>query len=173
MITFLSEGNNPLSQKSYDSFLISLQFHQLTCSCGHSGCLHVHGYYKRKVKELIGSFMLRVCRVKCSECGKTHSILPSSLIPYSQLPLVCCCRIASALDNCTNVNSVCDEYPDVDENNVKSVIRRYRRHWKQRLLSERIRLNPIKALIISCFTHYSIQFMQVHRTVNRIYLNTT
>ncbi len=173
MITYLVEENNPLSQNFYDSCINTLQFHQLSCSCGHSGCLKIHGYYQRKVKTHDGSFMLNVCRVKCSVCGKTHAILPSSLVPYSQIPLICCCQVISAFSAGGNINSVCGDYPQVDENNVKSIIRRYRKHWKERLLSCRIDLTPVRTLILACFSHYSAQFMQIHRTANLLCPKTT
>ncbi len=117
--------------------------------------------------------MLKVFRVRCSECGRTHAVLPSSIVPYSQMTLVCCCQVITSLIDNADVNSVCNDYPDVDENNVKSVIRRYKKHWAQRLMSERISLAPVKALVLACFSHYSAQFMQVHRTFNCIFLNTT
>ena len=173
MITFLAEEYNPLSQSFYDSCINSIQFHQLSCSCGHSGCLNVHGYYRRKVKTHEGSFLLVVCRVKCSVCGKTHALLPSSMVPCSQIPLVCCCQVISAFVDGKNINSVCEDYPQVDENNVKSIILRYRKHWKERLLSWHIKLEPVRALIPACFSHYSVPFMQIRRTVNRIHPKTT
>ena len=173
MITFLTKENNPLSQNFYDSCVNSLQFHQLICSCGHSGCLTIHGYYKRKVKTTDGAFMLSICRVRCSECGKTHALLPSSLIPYSQIPLVCCCQVISAFCSGDDIIAACNDYPLVDENNVKSIVRNYRRHWKERLLSFRISLDPVRSLILSCFAHYSAQFLQIRRTVNQLHLNTT
>ena len=173
MITFLVEENKPLSQNFYDSCINTIQFHQLSCSCGHSGCLSIHGYYKRRVKTHEGSFMLVVCRVRCSECGKTHALLPSSIVPYSQISLVCCCQIISAFIGSGSINSVCEDYPEVDENNVKSVILRYRKHWKERLLSWNIKLEPVRLLVLACFSHYSAQFMQIHRTVNRIHPKPT
>ncbi len=173
MITFFDEENNPLSQDFYNTCIFNLQFHQLTCSCGHAGCLFVHGYYKRKVKTTTGSFWLKVCRVRCSECGKTHALLPSSLVPYSQIPLICCHQIISDLNLGRDVNSVCADYPNVDENNVKSIIRKYYMYWKERLLSEFIGLSPLKSLVFQCFSHYSVQFLQVHRTVNSLFFNTT
>ena len=173
MITLLVEKNNPLSQNIYDSYINSIQFHQLTCSCGHSGCLTIHGYYMRKVKSGTGSFWLVVCRVKCSECGRTHAILPSSLVPYSQISLSCCCQIIASLEDGSNPCSVCDDNPDIDENNVGSVIRRFKKHWKQRLLSEQIQLAPIRSLVISCFTHFSAQFLQIRRAINLLFSKTT
>ena len=141
MITFLTVENNTLSQSFYNSCIARIQFHQLTCSCGHSGCLKIHGYYQRKVKTREGSFMLHVCRLICSECG--------------------------------DVNSACTDFPEVDENNVKSIIHRFRRHWLERLRSFRIDLDPIRMLVLKCFSFYSMQFMQIHRTVNRLHPQTT
>ena len=173
MITFFVEENNPLSQNFYDSCVSSIQLHQLTCSCKHSGCLHIHGYYKRKVKDHSGFFILNVCRLICSECGKTHALLPSSIVPYSQISLVCCCQILHSFHVSENVNSICRDYPDIDENNVKSVIRRYLKYWKERLCAFRISLAPIRDLVIACFSHYSLQFLQIRRTVNLIHPKTT
>lgn len=173
MITFLTEENNTLSQSFYNSCLDRIQFHQLTCSCGHSGCLKIHGYYQRKVKTREGSFMLHVCRLICSECGKTHALLPSSVVPYSQILLVCCCQIVSAYLDAGDVNSACTDFPEVDENNVKSIIHRFRRHWLERLRSFRIDLDPIRMLVLKCFSFYSMQFMQIHRAVNQLHPQTT
>lgn len=87
MITIFVRDCNQISQSFYDSVIYDLQLHQLTCSCSHSACLSVHGYYKRTVKLSSGAIRLRVCRVKCSECGATHALLLSSMVPYSQIPL--------------------------------------------------------------------------------------
>ena len=74
MITIFVRDCNQISQSFYDSVIFNLQLHQLTCSCSHSACLSVHGYYWRSVKMPSGTLRLRVCRVRCSECGtKTAS----------------------------------------------------------------------------------------------------
>lgn len=49
MITISVKDYNQISQDYYDSIINSLQFHRLTCSCGHSACLTIHGYYRRGV----------------------------------------------------------------------------------------------------------------------------
>ena len=76
---------NPLNQKDYDDILSSIQFHQLTCTCGHSACLSVHGYYLRGLKTPDGIIRLRICRLRCHECRRTHALLPSLIVPYSQV----------------------------------------------------------------------------------------
>ena len=88
MITIFVKDCNQISQSFYDSVIFDLQLHQMTCSCSHSACLSVHGYYWRSVKLPSGTLRLRVCRVKCSECGTTHALHLTSMVPYSQKLLI-------------------------------------------------------------------------------------
>lgn len=174
MITVTVEECNSFSQDYYDSIVFSLQIHQLTCSCGHSGCLTLHAYYKRKVKPPDGSeVILRITRVKCSECGATHAILLSSIVPYSQISLSVQQIIVDAYESDDDTLSVCTDTGTIDENNVKSVIRRYLRHWQQRLLSLKIALSPSHLLIERCFSFYSAQFMQIRNTFNTLFATPT
>ena len=169
IITIFVTDCNPISQSFYDSVLYNLPFHQLACSCGHAACLSIHGYYRRTVKLPSGPLRLRVCRVKCSECGATHAILLSSIVPYSQIPLSDQQRICNDYEEGRCVSSTCADNPSIDENNVKSVLRNYTRCWREKLCSLRIPLSPINALIRSCFSDYSSQFMQIHRRVNKLF----
>ena len=173
MITLFVKNYNPISQNFYDSVINHLQFHMLTCSCGHSACLTIHGYYRRTVKCPEGNIRLRVCRVKCSECGKTHALLLSSIVHYSVISLADQQRICVDYESENPVCSICDDNPSIDENNVKSVIRNYKRCWKEKLRSLKINLSQIENLIISCFSFYSSQFMQIHRGTNRLFSYTT
>lgn len=168
MITVLVPECNQISQDYYDFIVNSLQFHMLKCSCGRSACLTVHAYYDRKVRCSHGIVILHVMRVKCSECGRTHAILLSSIVPYSQISLKDQCLIIDAFENSNDRNAVCQENPNVDENDVKHIIRQYVKHWLQRLLAESISLTPFRKLVTSCFSHYSAQFMQIRRTINII-----
>ena len=173
MITLSVDICNPVSQDFYDKTIYNLQFHRLVCSCGHSGCLTIHGYYDRSVKCEDSCLRLRICRVICSECGHTHALLLSSLVPYSQIPLkeqIDICRLS---ESDRNFSSVMDYTPSIDENCVRSVIRRFRLHWKQRLLSESIKLIPDFHLIRQCFSAFRRQFMQIKHTPNILFLTPT
>ena len=99
MITITVPFDNPLNQKTYENLINTLQFHQLQCTCGHSGCLTIHGYYPRSLKENDSEITLSICRVKCSHCGKTHALLPSQLVPYSQVSLQEQAAIISAYED--------------------------------------------------------------------------
>ena len=173
MITILTQNCNLISQSFYDSVINRIPFHQLTCSCGHSACMTIHGYYHRSIKLPDGTLRLRICRVRCCECGRTHSLLLSSIVPYSQIRTCDQQQICIAYEQHLSTVSACDSNPELDENNVKSILRNYRRHWRERLKSLRIRLSPLIPLIRSCFADYSAQFMQIHRGPNKLFSYTT
>ena len=52
--------------------------------CGYAGNLHRHASYHRTIicKEITAR--VRIQRVICPNCKKTHAIIPSDLIPYFQ-----------------------------------------------------------------------------------------
>lgn len=173
MILISVKDYNCFSQDYYDSIVNDLPFHRLTCSCGHSACLAVHAYYKRGVFLPEGEQTLRICRVRCSECRRTHALLPASIVPYDRILLADQHAIICAYEDGTDPNAVCDENPSIDENCVKAVIRRYLLFWLQRILSEAIRLTEIRSLVRDCFACYSMQFLQIRRTNARLFVNTT
>ncbi|HKM33119.1 MAG TPA: DUF6431 domain-containing protein [Lachnospiraceae bacterium] len=173
MITLFVEENNPITPTFYNSFIANLQFHQLRCPCGHAGGLSVHGYYQRFVKTPSGKLPFRICRVVCESCGKTHALLLSSMVPYSQLSLMDHVEIVAAYEAEAPTASLLGDNDCVDESTIRHVIHNYLRHWKQRLISYSISITSISALIQQCFLTYSRQFMQIKRTCNYLFLNTT
>jgi len=167
MITLSVDYFNPISQKIYDDVISNLQFHQLVCTCGHSGCLTIHAYYYRQVKSDIFKVRLRICRVKCHICGHTHALLLSDFVPYSQIPLSIHAEIISCHLEYKSFSSVMNANPSIDENNIRYIIRQYLLHWKQRLLSLKLTPKPpFSILIASCFEAFGRQFMQIKRTPN-------
>lgn len=166
MLTVIVSDFNTFDQTFYNSVISKLQLHRLKCSCGHSGCLSFHGYYSRSVITPSGKRSLYICRVKCSECGHTHALLLSSMVPYSQIPLIVQRDIAAACDEGLDRSAVFSS--GVDENNVKSVVRRYVRFWRERLRSAGISLEKLTDLIDACFSHYSRQMMQIKNTFNNL-----
>lgn len=173
MITLSVDLCNPVSQDFYDKTIYNLQFHQLVCTCGHSGGLTIHGYYNRSVKSGDSSLCLRICRVICSECGHTHALLISSLVPYSQVPTNDQIDIISHSESDGDFSHIMDHTPSIDESCVRSVIRRFRQHWKQRLLSEDFVPIPIGCFIEHCFGAFLRQFMQIKCTPNILFLTPT
>ena len=173
MITLFVEENNPLTQNFYNKVLNNLQFHRLTCPCGHAGCLSIHGYYSRYIKTPDGKLKFRICRVICQCCGHTHAILLSSMVPYSQISLCDQLSIINNYENNQSQASVMDSNPLIDEGCYRYIIKCYKQKWRERLHTERILLSPVCTLINSCFAFFSRQFMQIKKVPNILFVNTT
>ena len=128
MITLITEKNNTLTPNFYNSFISNLQFHQLKCPCGHAGGLSIHGYYHRYIKIPNGKVKFRICRVICEHCGKTHALLLSSMVPYSQLPIEDHVQIIGAYENAKPTASVLKENNSINEITIRNVVRNYKLH---------------------------------------------
>ena len=153
-----------LSQDFYDDIVFSLPLDQMECSCGESGLLIFYGFYKRSVKYDGTVLVLRIQRVRCRKCGKTHAILLSSLIPYSQISLQDQQQIIYDLSTTGSCSGVMDRNPLIDENNARHILRRFRRYWQERIRS--LGLLVTDELVRPCFSHFSRQFMQIRRIPN-------
>lgn len=173
MITIFTDNCNPISQNLYDSIINDLQFHQLTCGCGRSSCLSIHGYYNRGIKVDDSLVPLRICRVLCADCSKTHALLLSSIVPYSQISLTEQVDIISCYEAHGDFSSIMNSHPSIDESNIRYVIHQYLSHWFQRLLSASLCLSSSQAFIYSCFSSFNRQFMQIKRTPNILFLKPT
>lgn len=173
MITIFVKENNPLTPNFYNNLINSLQLHRLTCTCGHSGCLSVHGYYNRSLKIPVGKLSFRICRLICSCCHHTHALLPSSMVPYSQVSLEEHVDIISSHEDGEGWENLMNLNPSIDESNCRHIIRSFLYHWKQRILSEKITLSDMAALIHACFSAFARTFMQIHCTPNILFINTT
>lgn len=170
MITVLFKDCNYFSQDFYNQTIDHLQLHMVQCTCGKKGCLIRYGHYQRHVKYLSELLPLVVQRVRCKECGTSHALLPSVLVPYSQIPLEDQQEILGCVVAGTSPDSVMDKNYLIDENNVKHIIRQFKKHWKQRILS--LGLSPSDSLTVPCLTIYLRQFMQIHRTRNILFCAT-
>lgn len=174
MITIFNHIFNSISQDYYNNCILHLDFHRLTCSCGHSACLTKHAYYSRRVKTFSGSISLRICRVKCYLCNNTRSLLPAELVPYSQISFLSQISITEAsLFAKPDYQSIMHEIPDIDENNIRSIVSNFRRFWKERLLSELINFSNLSFLFTRFFSSFRKQFMQIKNTKNILFLQST
>ena len=173
MITIETEYCNPISQDFYDDTVYSIDLNLIPCTCGHSGCLIWYGSYSRKLRQGDSIFLLRVARVFCNSCGHSHALLLSPIVPYSQIPLPVQASIAQCYENGSGYRDILAAHSFIDANTISSVIRSYRRHWKERLASMLIRLMPLRELVRDCFVHFSRPFMQIKNTPNKLFLSPT
>ena len=132
-----------------------------------AGCLVRHGYYSRKLKTQEGTIVLRILRVKCKECGRTHAILPELVVPYTQIPADLQQKMLSYSLGSPELESLMQDNTDITESNVLAVKSRYRQEWKERLATMAMKVqDSILDLIRRAFQSFHRQFMQIHRGIN-------
>ena len=164
-----SKYNNPDNfQKTYDALVFSLPINMMECpGCHKSGCLVYYGSYTRQVKLSGKLIQLSIQRVKCKECGRTHAILISIIVPYSQILLPEQQEIIDDVASGNRAIHVMERNPLISPENISSIIRQFKNHWEQRILS--LKLTVLDELTEPCFRNYSRQFMQIHRTPNILF----
>ena len=73
--------------RAYAAFIAMLNMFALECNnCHRRGECIRHGYYERgyllAAEDVFAGTRIRILRVRCKHCGKTHAILPEEVIPY-------------------------------------------------------------------------------------------
>ena len=149
MITVEAENYNLISQDFYDKTVLSLDLALIPCTCGHAGCLIWHGSYTRKVILEDCVLSLRIARVRCRNCGCTHAVLLSSIVPYSQILLSIHVSVAQCCENRGSLSSVLHRQTYLDENHISSLARSYRSHWRERLRAISARTSSLRDLVRS------------------------
>jgi len=171
MITIFSPKIKGFCQKNYNEIIDNLQFHSITCTCGQTGQLIKHGYYTRSIKTPVGLINLKILRVKCKCCKKTHAVLLDFIVPYSRISLKDHLLIIKSYENKQSYDPIMLSNPYIDEGNIAYVIKQYINHWKQRLLAFGLIIN--KCIVKNCFSVFKRQFMQIKRCLNILFLETT
>lgn len=164
--------DSQISQENYDQLVSQVQIHRLSCRSGHKGSFQRYGYYRRSVRVDGEKVSLRICRVICTVCGRTHALLPDWLVPYSQIPLEDQKDIIAASERGQSPGIVLERNCLIDEREVRSLVRKYRKHWKERLAAIALSVEAPE-LLMRCINSFSRQFMQIRKSWIGIYLLPT
>jgi len=167
MITITTQKSKFFSQISYNKMINDLPFHNLTCTCSQKGSLIKHGYYTRFVKIYGELCKLKILRLICKCCNKTHAILPDWIVPYSRILLKDFVSILLAYQQRITFEPIMIENLLIDENNIRYIIKQFKKYWKERLAVFKIHLH--NHLSLKCFKHYNRQFMQIKSTSNILF----
>lgn len=164
MITIINDKINKLTENNYKIFLSSINTSSLRCSCGKKGCLINHGFYTRDVITIDNSFSIKVLRVKCSSCGKTHAIVPHLIVPYSKLSLdLILLLIRTKQSNRHKALStiIPITYLPLDESHIRYILKSFNLYWKEMLISIGTTIfEDLAHISSSCLFHFKRQFMQ-------------
>lgn len=132
----------------------SINFSSFSCPhCNHKCTMICHGYYYRMIITNGIKYKIRILRVKCKECGRTHAVLPAFIIPYIQTSLNDAFIIINNYES-KNSSVISDDY---------RIIKSYKR-WIKRLLSIFLSFkNDITTLILSSIDKFKMFILQIHR----------
>lgn len=174
MVTVQTKNFNRFSQEIYEEIVESLPLHQITCTCGHSGCMRKYGHYERTIWFLNEKLSLQIHRIQCTHCGRTHAVLLDIMVPYSRILLEDQIKIILADNGGEDCVPVFVANGFIDKPMAHYIRRQYRRHWKQKLLAEGISLlRDTGDIVRNCFRCYYRQFMQIRNTPNILFLPST
>ena len=74
------------AQKLYDEATLNLDFNDVKCPrCHATGDYKVHGYYTRSLYYNYRRISVRILRVICNACKRTHAILFLDFVPWYRL----------------------------------------------------------------------------------------
>ena len=167
IITIFINKSNPIYQENYNNMINNLPLHKLECTCRQKGNLIKHGYYKRSIKFNGELIPLRILRVRCKSCGKTHAILPDWIVPYSRILLKDQIEIIKTYHDNKSFDKIMINNYLIDEAHIKYIINNFNKHWKERLNTFEISFD--NQLIKLCFKHFKRQFMQIKQTPNILF----
>ena len=171
MITIYDENfNTNFSQSLYDSIIDSISLYNIPCPfCSSHSWIH-YGYYKRSIKTQGVLQPLIIRRLLCKHCERTHALLPSFIVPYSQIVFHDTLDIIKS-SSPFDWEIILDRNPIIDISNIYYIIKSDIQRFKDVLvqLSDH---SPL-SIIQSCFSRYSCMFMQKKSTKNRFYLLPT
>ena len=159
MITLKVDNlNREISQKLYDEILESVDIHLLECTCKRHNMV-VHGYYSRNIKTHNGNIELVIMRVRCKDCGKTHAVLISFIVPYQSIEISVLIDIIDDGD----IEKIMADNLSIDELDIFRVKERFRLRYKSFMKS--LNLTFEDDLVFLSFKYFKSNFMQIHKGV--------
>ena len=79
---FSKYSNKSSFQRAYSNLISSIDFSNIIYPCS-STSWDIHAYYDRNISFCGEKIKVRILRIKCRHCGKTHAVLIEDMIPYS------------------------------------------------------------------------------------------
>lgn len=129
--------------------------YQYGCNkCGYMGRLHRHGFYSRNVITRFSNYRIYILRIKCPSCGKTHSLLPSFLIPYYQYcfdAIFLCLYYSYVLEY--SYNKIASAFKELNSQSYFSISNIY---------SFKKRMSKVTPVTNSFFAHFDKYYYDMH-----------
>lgn len=81
-ISIKSQNLEEVFSRFYSDIISSIDFDNLICDRCYNSSWHYHAYYTRSVVIFSKKIKVKITRIICTVCGKTHAILIEPMIPY-------------------------------------------------------------------------------------------
>lgn len=170
MITIISNDEISLTnfdQEVYDQILEQADFKNIECDCGGKGQFVKIGFYTRTYKSDTKKIKIKIQRVLCKHCGKSHAVFVEWMVPASMMLVTTQLQILRAYYN-HQLEEFLVKYPTIDRSNVFYIINNYKNKWKKYLQLAKLTLaDDIKKIINYFIKNYNIQFMQMKYLKNK------
>lgn len=126
----VSAASDDYLQKLYNSYAVDA-VHFCKCPLCDADSLHDWGYYTRRMiyscGQIENGFRLKVKRLRCSQCGHTHAVMPWWIIPYCRFSV-----LVVYLFLTENINS--ESLISFDLNVIIRFRKLYKLVWRDRLI---------------------------------------
>lgn len=156
-----------ITQTYYNNLINPIDTLLLACpSCGKTG-MNIHGYYRRQIKNqnFSDKQSLKIRRVICcnEDCRCTHALLPSSIVPYSQISMI---ETMSIIDACSvqEREDIMKQNPLIDHSDILAIIRNFKSKWLQRLSQITASMGD-GSFFKECISVFGVHFMQMPDTI--------
>jgi len=85
MIIIKLDKKIKINKDNYNEIINSLNFESIECNICHDHHWNVHARYSRSIDFFNRSHKIKIIRIICCSCNKTHALLIQDMIPYSRL----------------------------------------------------------------------------------------
>ena len=154
MITFIRANNNTSINSTIENYyceIDSLQSYNMKCSCGIAGNVIKYGSYKRKIIIKNKVYIIKIQRIYCKHCKKTHAIIPEFIIPYERLSLIDYIIAACSIRSKNEINTADYE--------LKRIYNNYH-YWLRIKRSVQVKVKNLRQLIIIISNNFSLKYLQ-------------
>lgn len=102
-------------KKDYENYIENINTENFICpNCKAKGRLSKHGHYERNIiiyENLeVREDKIKILRLICNSCKKTHAILPDFIIPYHVYTINLILSCLKDKFNLKQVKDICDKY---------------------------------------------------------------
>lgn len=152
-----------ITQSDYSQITAALDLPSI--SCPHCKCagLCVFAYYTRLLKNHSygEKTKLRILRVRClnKDCRKTHAVLPSSIVPYSQITMADTIKIIQS-DSREAEEDILKRNIHLNLSDIIRTRIRFTLYWKSRISDIEAAMGD-SSFFSACIDKFNRQFMQL------------